>query len=169
VFISGSNKLHTVFSMRVYVDNTNGCTLQTGQMPTERRRKYIEIRTRKKDFQLQQISAIDNAISLNSCYWVIISFGFSEEFYLLNLPLCTKCRGFETSDVSVKDEKHSRLSGTCCWPKLVLTFGTEVQNNVVPRPQLITYNSKIWSDLDQQQYVEGTCSRNVQIIKYTKL
>jgi hypothetical protein len=115
---------YTVFSMRVYVDNTNDCTLQIAHMPTERWRKYIEIRTKKSDFQLQQSSTIDNAISLNNCYWVTISFIFSEEFYLLILLPCTKCRGFETSGISVKDEKHSRLSGTCCRAKLVLMFGT---------------------------------------------
>lgn len=121
---------YTVFSMRGHVDNTNGCTLQIAQMPTERWRKYIEIRTKKTDFQLQQSSTIDHATSLNNCYWVIISFSFSEEFYLLILLLCTKCRGFETSDVSVKDEKHSRLSGTCCWAKLVLMFGTRCCWNI---------------------------------------
>lgn len=59
---------YTVFSVRVYVDNTNGCTLQIAQMPTERWRKYIEIWTKKTDFQLQQSSAIGSAISLNICY-----------------------------------------------------------------------------------------------------
>ena len=114
----------TVFSIRVYLDNTNRCTLQIAQMPTERLRKYIEIRTKKTDFQLQQSSTIDNALSLSNCFRVTVSFSFSEEFYLLILFLCTKCRGFETSEVSVKDVKLSPISGTCCRVKLVLMFGT---------------------------------------------